>query len=109
VAVQADGDIVITGNFTAVNGTRRNGLARLHGDPPLRFVPTGWLRNGAFQLTLATQPGKTYFLQSSIDLLNWIPLSTNIASGFALEFQDPNAPRVRPHFHRAILIAPYFL
>ena len=106
VAVQPDGDILIAGSFTAVNGTRRNGLARLHGDPPLRFVPTGWLRNGAFQLTLATQPGKTYFLQSSIDLLNWSPLSTNIASGFALEFQDPNAASVGQRFYRAILIAP---
>ena len=106
VAVQPDGDILIAGSFTAVNGTRRNGLARLHGDPPLRFVPTDWLRNGAFQLTLATQPGKTYFLQGSIDLLNWSPLSTNIASGFALEFQDSNAAGVGQRFYRAILIAP---
>jgi hypothetical protein len=106
VAVQPDGNILIVGSFTAVNGTRRNGLARLHGDPPLRFVPTGSSMNGAFQLTLATQPGKTYFLQNSIDLLNWGPVSTNIASGFSLEFQDPNAAGVGQRFYRAILISP---
>ncbi|PYK97616.1 MAG: hypothetical protein DME19_15725, partial [Verrucomicrobia bacterium] len=64
-AIQEDGQIIIVGRFTSVNGIRRNGIARLNGNPPLRFVPTRPLVNGAFRLTLATQPGNTYVLQSS--------------------------------------------
>jgi uncharacterized delta-60 repeat protein len=32
VAVQADGKVLLSGNFTAVNGVPRPGFARLHGD-----------------------------------------------------------------------------
>ena len=105
-AIQEDGQIIIVGRFTSVNGIRRNGIARLNGNPPLRFVPTRPLVNGAFRLTLATQPGNTYVLQSSIDLLNWIPVNTNIASGFWLEFEDANAAGVRQRFYRAVLPSP---
>ncbi|HTL55963.1 MAG TPA: Calx-beta domain-containing protein [Candidatus Limnocylindrales bacterium] len=35
VAVQADGHIIIGGFFTAINGTSRNGIARLNGDGSL--------------------------------------------------------------------------
>ncbi len=105
-AIQEDGQIIIVGRFTSVNGIRRNGIARLNGDPPLRFVPARPLVNGAFRLTLATQPGKSYVLQSSIDLLNWIPVNTNIASGFWLEFEDANAAGVRQRFYRAVLPSP---
>ncbi|MBM3880909.1 MAG: DUF5011 domain-containing protein [Verrucomicrobia bacterium] len=35
MAVQADGKIVLGGDFSAVNGTSRNGIARLHADGTL--------------------------------------------------------------------------
>ena len=43
VALQADGKIVIGGNFTSVNGTARNRIARLNSDGTL---DTGFLASG---------------------------------------------------------------
>ncbi len=34
IALQSDGKILIGGDFTEYNGTSRNGIARLNGDPP---------------------------------------------------------------------------
>lgn len=59
--------------------------------------------NGQFQLTLTgTTPGKTNVIQSSVDLSNWSPLSTNVAAGNSLQITNPALPISPQRFYRAI-------
>ena len=53
VAVQADGQILVSGNFSAVNGVRRSGIARLNTDGSLdtTFDPGSGLTDGDLYAT----------------------------------------------------------
>ena len=56
----------------------------------------------AFQATLSGQPGRTYVIEASTDLITWAPVATNTLSGTAWTFADPVAPSVRQKFYRAV-------
>jgi uncharacterized delta-60 repeat protein len=58
VAVQSDGRVVIAGSFTAVNGTNRNGIARLNTDGTVdtTFVAAGFSQFSNGFSSLAVQP-----------------------------------------------------
>ena len=102
VVLQPDGRILIGGAITSVNGIQHDGIARLNGDFPLEFFPFARPANGPLRLTLATQSSKVYILQTSTDLMNWIPLSTNTASGYTLDFEETNAASFSQRFYRAV-------
>ena len=89
LAIQADNHIILGGDFTKVNGVARSGVARVIGrDDDLRFI-SFVLLPGQIAMTILSQPGRSYVLDVSTSLPNWIPLRTNTASGLTLTFIEP--------------------
>jgi len=60
------------------------------------------LSSGQVQITISSQNGITYVLQTSQDLLNWRDVSTNTAGGRTLILTDPT-PGIGGHFYRVRL------
>jgi uncharacterized delta-60 repeat protein len=107
IVVQPDGQILIGGLFDAVNGVARAGVARLIGDANLLKLNIEPRKaNSLFRFTLNTQPGKQYRIEASTNLLNWLPISTNLATGISLGFDDPNASGPKVQFYRAVQLGP---
>jgi uncharacterized delta-60 repeat protein len=101
VAVQADGKIILAGEFISFNGVERIGLVRLNGDGGyIQFDPPALDTGGQLRLGLNSQPGKTYVLQVSADLLHWSSIQTKIATGFALDFTETNTAILNGRFYR---------
>lgn len=104
MALQPDGQILIAGLFTAINGMPRFGIARLNGDGSstiLRLEPIWRGPSSPFRLALNAQPGQRYRLDASADLKNWSPISTNTAVSSTLEIDDPTVPAPALRFYRA--------
>jgi len=68
-----------------------------------RLLPAGlaW-SNGEFQLVLAGQPGASYLIQTSSDLVHWTDVTTVVSSGASTEVIDSQAAG-RAQFYRAFL------
>jgi hypothetical protein len=60
--------------------------------------------NGLFQFVVTGQPGSNCVVQTSSNLVNWVPLLTNLinATG-SLSVTDRNAARADRRFYRALL------
>ena len=63
---------------------------------------SGSSSNGVFVLPYAAPPNKTYVLQASTDLVNWVPISTNTPTNSPFNLTDPNAANFPRRFYRAI-------
>jgi len=72
---------------------------------PLGFRPGAIARlvDGRVQFTLNTRSGRSYTVQASTNLVDWVPLGTLTATDTKLMFTDTNARGVRRRFYRAIL------
>jgi hypothetical protein len=46
------------------------------------------VNNGQFSFGYTANPGLTYIVQNSSNLLDWVSLETNVASGSAVQFTD---------------------
>lgn len=92
IAVQPDGGVIIGGMFAAVNGQPRAYLARLRSDGtrPTFAAPT-LLATGDLGMKLFGNAQATYALESSSDLLIWVPAWTNTFTGTSWEWIEPNA------------------
>ena len=110
IAVQPDGQILIGGLFTEVNGLPWGGLARLNGGSNATAVfklEAGRLTAGTpFRITLATEPGQQYQLQASTDLVSWTLVNSATATAPTLEIEDPDSTSHTSRFYRAILTNP---
>jgi hypothetical protein len=56
--------------------------------------------NGLFKFSLVGTPGGSYIIQASTNLVNWIPIYTNISPFI---FTDPYATNYRSRFYRALI------
>jgi uncharacterized repeat protein (TIGR03806 family) len=70
--------------------------------PGVYFTSSGFLTNGQFQLGVFGVPGKSYVLQASTNLINWIPLSTNVAVTNLFPLIDPGAGSFPYRFYRIL-------
>ena len=92
LAIQRDNHIILGGDFSKVNGFPRSGVARVIGRNDDLLVLSYVVLAGVprqIQIVIASQPGRSYVLDASLMLPNWMPLRTNIASGVTLEFTEP--------------------
>jgi uncharacterized delta-60 repeat protein len=106
-AVQADGKVIVMGNFSAVGGVSRLGIARLNGDG--RYIRINSLTpriDGSVRLTINSQPDRSYLLQASTDLRQWVDLRTIAAGGDTLTLDDPDAASFKERFYRVLLLTP---
>jgi len=69
-------------------------------DAPLRVADPS-LSNNSFQLEIIGVAGGTYVLESSTNLSNWLPISTNYASFGFIFLSDPNTTNRTQAFYRA--------
>lgn len=60
----------------------------------------------SFSLSVTTQPGNTYIIEHTPNLLDWTPLSTNSASAFTTDFSDASISGISNRFYRARLRTP---
>jgi Chitobiase/beta-hexosaminidase C-terminal domain len=58
--------------------------------------------NGAAQLSFSGEAGKTYVLQGSTNLMDWVPLSTNTPAMNLFNLLDPGATNYPIRFYRAV-------
>ncbi len=65
------------------------------------FTSEGFVTNGVFQLGFAGAAGSNYVLLTSTDLLNWAPISTNLAGSSQFFLIDSNAAGPR-RFYRVL-------
>jgi uncharacterized delta-60 repeat protein len=79
VALQGDSGVLLGGTFTSIHGVALNRIARLQGDPQLRFVPPIRLINDVFEAGVESPPGVEYVIYSSTNLSDWLPVHTNNA------------------------------
>ncbi|MEO8427225.1 MAG: tandem-95 repeat protein, partial [Verrucomicrobiota bacterium] len=68
---------------------------------PLR-LSAAKMENGRFRLSLNGQPGGTYTIQGSVDLLTWFPLQTVQTATGAIEIADTNSTSFRWRSYRAV-------
>src|SRR5204863_2614808 len=89
IALLPNGDILILGDFTEVNGAPRQRLARLHGYE-LRLDPPTLLADGAARLRAHGQTGARANIDLSDDLMHWSPFNTNPLTSTAIDLIDTN-------------------
>jgi hypothetical protein len=116
-AIGPNGSTLSIPNFQAANeGTYSVILSNVLGavtsapallllDGPFR-VYSCCASNGAFSLQTAGVAGGTYVIESSSDLINWVPLFTNNAPNGLLSFTDTNAATLPFQFYRAMTNSP---
>lgn len=92
VAVQKDGQILVAGEFTRLNGFLSPGIGRLNGDQPALpeeiMIDSVRVQAGSFVLTYTTEAGRTYFVQGSTDLRSWQTVDTKAGTGSSLEYRE---------------------
>jgi uncharacterized repeat protein (TIGR03806 family) len=69
---------------------------------PIYFLTSGFLTNGQFQMEFNGAPGSNYVLQASTNLLNWTPLTTNLAATNLFNLMDPGATNFPLRFYRVL-------
>ncbi|HEY5041370.1 MAG TPA: chitobiase/beta-hexosaminidase C-terminal domain-containing protein [Verrucomicrobiae bacterium] len=74
--------------------------------PPIFFSAPGVFTNSVFQLQLSATPDKTYVLEASTNLTQWVPISTNTPSATPFYLTDPNATSLSHRFYRVLLQQP---
>jgi uncharacterized delta-60 repeat protein len=101
VAVEADGNILIGGEFDQIGGEIRPGLARLKSveQPQMKNVT---FTGGRLQVQLDGNAGRTWEIQASDDMATWVTVST-ITTGITAETVELPAPSAGSKFYRAVL------
>lgn len=56
-----------------------------------------------FGFDIVAEPNLTLIVQASTNMLNWVPLQTNVLSGPIWYYNDPNASSFRRRFYRALM------
>jgi hypothetical protein len=105
--VTPDQKIIIGGDFTTVAGAPRRGVARLNVSEQelIRILRVGVIANSAL-LNINSIPGRAYVLEGSTNLSYWFTLSTNLATGATLDFNDASVSSNSLRFYRARRYAP---
>lgn len=68
----------------------------------LRLSPEALFNGSQISLTLFGEPGKSYILQASTNLISWESLITNLAYGVSLQFDQTNASSMNYRFYRVL-------
>lgn len=108
LAILSDDNIILAGDFTAVTGVPRFGLARVRGADP---GPTGAfsavsISAGVLQISINSHSGQTCILEATTNFLQWSPVATNVATGPICTFQQPNMTAHAARFFRIRQVQP---
>ena len=107
LAVLPDDNIIIGGDFSMVNGYKRNGVAKINGsDRSLIITGISAVAGGPAHIRIRAVPGFSYALEGGTDLIGWTSLTTNTATGISLMFTDPAAAGFSYRFYRVRQVSP---
>jgi hypothetical protein len=121
-------DEIVTVTFMPVSATPANNSAITFGNAPIprgisddnahelsatytpafvSYVPqvlsTSSFANGSFQFTMSGQAGTNYIVQASTNLVEWTPISTNVATGNGtFQFTDPGSSNYSGRYYRVL-------
>ncbi|MEK7683899.1 MAG: immunoglobulin domain-containing protein [Verrucomicrobiota bacterium] len=98
-AAQAGTYSVVASNFL---GTLTNEVATLTLAELLRLHSAAFLTNGTFRLLLSGDLGPKTVVQASSNLLNWLPIFTNLTPAAPIEVIDAGASNHPLRFYRAV-------
>jgi len=99
----SNGGVILAGDFQFVNGQPHAVIVRIQFNAPaLEFKSIARSTEGRVRLSLATEPGKTYQLQASVDLVNWVFSRTMNGTGEMIEIEDAEAPHAPRRFYRVV-------
>ena len=100
--VTPDQKVIIGGDFTTVGGVSRRGVARLNvgAEAVAALLSVPRFNGSTAEVSVTTTPNFRYVLEGSGDLLYWLPLQTNLASGASLILTDANASGAGRRFYR---------
>lgn len=70
---------------------------------PPRLEDCHYLSDGSFQLTVLSEPGRSYAVQSSTNLIDWIPVTTFVSTNATTTIVDPTADKSPYRFYRAVI------
>jgi uncharacterized delta-60 repeat protein len=95
--------VFLAGDFQVVDGQTHEGIVRVQLNPPApTFKGISRTLDGRVRLSLATEPGKTYQVQASVDLVNWVLNRTVNGTGEVIEIEDAAAPYAPRRFYRVV-------
>ena len=81
-AVASAGGITATSLVVTISVTNA-----VSGQPPANITAPG-VSAGQFTFSYSTQTGASYVIESSSNLMVWLPLATNVATGDSAKFSD---------------------
>ncbi|MBI4324317.1 MAG: immunoglobulin domain-containing protein, partial [Chloroflexi bacterium] len=90
---------VIASNYL---GALTNDVATLTLAEPLRLHSAAYLTNGTFRLLLSGDLSPRTVVQASSNLLNWLPVFTNLVPTAPIEVIDAGASNHPLRFYRAV-------
>jgi uncharacterized repeat protein (TIGR01451 family) len=111
VAPSTAGQIVnsasVAANETDLNSGDNSATATTTVIAPQPILLTSTVvTNGQFQMILTGEPGLTYVIQASTNLVNWVPVGTNTtAANGTFKFTDVT-PTLSQRFYRAVRLIP---
>ena len=82
-------DIYLSMEFTLWGSMSSGGFAYQRSTPAPAKLSGASAAGGQFSFNYTTDAGFTYVVQSSSDLVDWVNLETNVASGGLSPFSDP--------------------
>jgi uncharacterized delta-60 repeat protein len=104
IAMQ-NGQVLIGGSFSGVNGIPRTGIARLNAESIVcRITAGGQTPAGHFKMRLVGIVGAKYQIEAATDLCAWMPLCLVTNTQGQVEFADPAATTFPRRFYRAKLL-----
>jgi uncharacterized delta-60 repeat protein len=99
----SNGGVILAGDFQSVNGRPPESIVRVVGSrPEPKFNCIVRSADGRVRLSIATEPGRTYQVQASVDLVNWVFSRMVIGTGGIIEVEDSEALYAPRRFYRIV-------
>jgi hypothetical protein len=95
-------DTIVTASAFETNFNNSVATSALFIVQPLLFTSATFTTSNTFQLGFFGTPGSNYVLQASTNLLNWTPLSTNVAPTNMFNLYDLGATNFPYRFYRVL-------
>jgi len=93
-------------NFVFANGTLNVTASDKTSVQNISIASLQPQSNGGMKLTLSGNPGQTYVLEASTDLVHWTAISTNVTDSNGLStFVDSDAKNYPSRFYRGVVLA----
>jgi hypothetical protein len=104
----ADIYVLLTGlnganEFDAGNNTFRLGVLRTTAQANLELLSLVGLPGGGFQVSVLNEPGRSYRVETSTNLLDWEILSSFYSTNVVMPVPDNSATNWPQRFYRAVL------